>query len=189
MLSATLLAFGYNTNKLRMICYGINPSKISVIHSFNSTIGSTWRNKHQITYKPYVQPCYKDHDHKNMSLNRPMSPHVTIYAPSMPSTTSIVQRISGAILTFYALCLSGGTLFLSNGIETYVSIIQSLDLSRFSILLIKFTFGAPFTFHYFNAYRYTLWNMGKMLKMKDVYSTSYKAIIAAAVLNVLFALL
>ncbi|KPJ06594.1 hypothetical protein RR48_14333 [Papilio machaon] len=30
-----------------------------------------------------------------MDLNRPMSPHLTIYAPTLPAMTSIAQRITG----------------------------------------------------------------------------------------------
>lgn len=40
-------------------------------------------------------------------------------------------------MTGYAIILAGGALFLTNGIETYVSVIQSLDLSRPSIFIIK----------------------------------------------------
>ncbi|XP_030040308.2 succinate dehydrogenase cytochrome b560 subunit, mitochondrial [Manduca sexta] len=147
------------------------------------------RHKHQLSFKPYVPPCYTDHDQKNMTLKRPMSPHLTIYAPTLPAMTSILQRITGSILTFYALLLSGGTLFLSNGVETYVTIIQSLDLSRMSLFVIKILLGAPFCFHYCNGMRYCMWTLGKMLAMKDVYDTSYKSMVAAAVLSILFALL
>lgn len=55
--------------------------------------------KHKITYQPYTAPPPTCHDFKNMSLNRPMSPHLTIFAPTLPAMTSIVQRITG----FFAL--------------------------------------------------------------------------------------
>ncbi|CAK1553976.1 unnamed protein product [Leptosia nina] len=147
------------------------------------------KSKHQITYQPYRMPEFKPHDKKNMDLNRPMSPHLLIYAPTEPAMTSIVERITGVILTFYAILLSCGTLFLSNGVETYVSIIQSLDLSRPMIFLIKLSLGAPFAFHYFNGIRFCLWNAGKMLAMKDVQDSAKKVYIGTAVLSLLFAIL
>lgn len=52
---------------------------------------------HQIKYMPYVPLCDQDHDHKNMSLKRPMSPHLTVYAPTLPAMTSIAQRATGMI--------------------------------------------------------------------------------------------
>ncbi|XP_072930315.1 succinate dehydrogenase cytochrome b556 subunit-like [Epargyreus clarus] len=145
---------------------------------------------HQITFKPYEPPCLpKQHDYKNMALNRPMSPHLTIYAPTITATTSIFQRITGIILVFYAVMLSGGSLFLSNGIETYVSMIQSLDMNRISILLIKLIMGAPFAFHYFNGIRFCMWNAARWMAMKDVYDTARKCFILTAVMTVLFALI
>ncbi|XP_063837937.1 succinate dehydrogenase cytochrome b560 subunit, mitochondrial-like [Ostrinia nubilalis] len=147
------------------------------------------QGKHQITFKPYVAPCYKDHDAKNMGLKRPMSPHLTIYAPTMPAMTSILQRITGIIATFYACMLSAGTLFLSNGVESYVSMIQSLDLSRPMILLIKVLAGAPFAYHYFFGIRFCIWNSGRWLTLKDVNSSVKPLFIATAVSMFFFAIL
>lgn len=144
---------------------------------------------HQITYKPYVAPCYKDHDHKNMGLKRPMSPHLTVYGPTVPSMTSIAQRITGTILTSYAILISGGTLFLSNGIDTYVSMIQSLDLSRPLLFILKVLLGAPFAYHYFCGIRFCAWNAGKWLDMKTVYSTARQSFILTAAVALFFALL
>ncbi|KAL4717747.1 hypothetical protein ACJJTC_000896 [Scirpophaga incertulas] len=151
--------------------------------------GSSGESKHKLTYKPYVPQCYKDHDHKNMGLKRPMSPHLTAYAPTLPSVTSIFQRITGTILTCYAIMLSGGALFLSNGVDTYVSMIQSLDLSWLSRFIIKIILGMPFTFHYFCGIRFCAWNAGKWLNMKEVYSTAHKSLILTGALAALFALL
>lgn len=53
------------------------------------------KSKFQIVYKPYLPPAFKPHDKKNMDINRPMSPHVFIYAPTEPAMTSIVERITG----------------------------------------------------------------------------------------------
>ncbi|XP_059059918.1 succinate dehydrogenase cytochrome b560 subunit, mitochondrial-like [Achroia grisella] len=155
----------------------------------NATIRGTLRYKHQVTYKPYVKPYYTDHDYKNMSLKRPMSPHLTIYAPTLPAMTSITQRITGAVTSLYALLVAGGTLFLSNGVESYVSAIQSLDLSSPSIFLIKLIMGAPFAYHYLCGIRFCAWNAGKWLAMKDVYATAQKCIILATIVTIFFAIL
>ncbi|XP_047990406.1 succinate dehydrogenase cytochrome b560 subunit, mitochondrial-like isoform X2 [Leguminivora glycinivorella] len=139
-------------------------------------------------YKNYQPPCHEDHDHKNMRLKRPMSPHLTIYGPTLPAMTSIAQRITGSIVTFYALILAGGSLFLSNGIDSIVSMIQSLNLNRFFIFLLKIIIGYPFAFHYFCGIRFCLFNVGKIMEKPQVYKTGYQAIIAGAVLAVFFAL-
>ncbi|XP_063534668.1 succinate dehydrogenase cytochrome b560 subunit, mitochondrial-like [Cydia strobilella] len=139
-------------------------------------------------YKPYQAPCHDDHDHKNMRLNRPMSPHLTIYAPTLPAMTSISQRITGAIVSFYTIILSGGALFLSNGIDSIVSMIQSLNLNSFFIFILKIFVGLPFAYHYFCGIRFCLFNMGKFMDKASVYKSAHQAIIAGGVLAVLFAL-
>ncbi|KAF9800676.1 hypothetical protein SFRURICE_015330 [Spodoptera frugiperda] len=144
---------------------------------------------HEIKFTPYVKPPPIDLDHKNMAVNRPMSPHLTVYAPTVPSMTSIAQRATGCVLTFYALSLAIGALFLSNGVETYVSMIQSLKLGYMTTVAIKLVLGFPFAYHYFNAMRYIIWNMARMLDMKSVYQTASQAAIAAVVLAVVFALI
>lgn len=97
--------------------------------------------------------------------------------------------ISGCVLTFYAFSLAVGALFFSNGVESYVSMIQSLGLGYISTVVIKLILGFPFAYHYFNAIRYVIWNMAKMLDMKSVYQTASQAAIAAVVLAFLFALI
>ncbi|XP_063381770.1 succinate dehydrogenase cytochrome b560 subunit, mitochondrial-like [Cydia fagiglandana] len=138
-------------------------------------------------YKPYQAPPFEDHDHKNMRLNRPMSPHLTIYAPTLPAMTSIAQRATGSILTFYAIVLSGGALFLSNGIDSIVSMIQSLNLNSFFILILKIILGLPFGYHYFCGIRFCLFNIGKIMDKASLYQTGYQAIIAGGILAVLVA--
>lgn len=95
----------------------------------------------------------------------------------------------GVVALSYALLVASGALFLPNGVESYVSMIQSFDLSRASIFIIKVLLGAPFAFHYANGIRYCAWNAGKWLALKDVYATAQKAFIATGVLTVLFAFL
>lgn len=97
--------------------------------------------------------------------------------------------VSGIIITFYGLLLACGSLFLSNGVETYVSMIQSLDLSRPLIFIIKIILGAPFVYHYFNGIRFCMWNAGRWLDMKDVYATARKSFVATAVVTLIFALI
>lgn len=107
----------------------------------------------------------------------------------MAQYVTLFFLIPGSILTFYALSLACGSLFLSNGVETYVSMIQSLHMGRMTIFIIKIILGAPFAYHYFNGIRYVIWNTAKFLEVKQVYDTSKKATMAAVVATILFALI
>lgn len=79
----------------------ITPSSLSLTERVNLSgkdscgCGDSQGSGSKIIFKTYVPPPKKTHDEKNMSLNRPMSPHLTIYAPTLPAMTSIVQRITG----------------------------------------------------------------------------------------------
>ncbi|XP_041987161.1 succinate dehydrogenase cytochrome b560 subunit, mitochondrial-like [Aricia agestis] len=153
------------------------PVQFSVIKRYECNTPS----RHGVTYEQYKKPPPMSHDEKNMCLNRPMSPHVTIYAPTLPAMTSIVQRATGIMLYGYALLLAGGALFLPNGIETYVSMIQSLDLSENCILAARMLIAAPFMYHYFIGLRFIMWNAGKLLSMKQIYATAWVSILAAII--------
>ena len=59
----------------------------------NCTVSKSKGNS--VKYVPYVFHRDPDHDHKNMVLKRPMSPHMTHYAPTLPAMTSIAQRATG----------------------------------------------------------------------------------------------
>ncbi|KPJ10277.1 Succinate dehydrogenase cytochrome b560 subunit, mitochondrial [Papilio machaon] len=188
-LTWTLLILKYT----KLLFYQTTPC-LQLVTSFASVPcgkkggGDGGGGKHTVTYKPYTPPQYKPHDKKNMDLNRPMSPHLTIYAPTLPAMTSIAQRITGVIVLSYAILVAFGSLFLPNGIDSYVSMIQSLDMGTFTIILLKMILGAPFAYHYFNGIRYCAWNAGKWLAMKDVYETARKSFILTAVFTVLFSL-
>ncbi|XP_026331912.1 succinate dehydrogenase cytochrome b560 subunit, mitochondrial-like [Hyposmocoma kahamanoa] len=146
-------------------------------------------SKHKIIYKPYTKPCYMDHDHKNMTLKRPMSPHLTIYGPTLPAMTSITQRITGTIVTFYAVMMAGGALFMPCGIDSYVALIQSLNLPDALVIIIKFFLGLPFSYHYFIGIRYVLFNMAKFMVLKEAYQSAYIALVTSVATSAAFAVL
>lgn len=48
-----------------------------------------------ITFKKFEAPITQHHDVKNALLNRPMSPHMTIYKFPLPAMLSITHRATG----------------------------------------------------------------------------------------------
>lgn len=57
----------------------------------------------KITYKQFETPKEEHHDIRNARLNRPMSPHLTIYAPQLTSMLSITHRAAGKVLVDVSL--------------------------------------------------------------------------------------
>ncbi|XP_011553837.3 succinate dehydrogenase cytochrome b560 subunit, mitochondrial [Plutella xylostella] len=154
---------------------------ISKLHQKDPCVaaGGGFKSRHDIKYQPYEAPCPEDHDAKNMRLKRPMSPHLTIYGPTLTAMTSIAQRISGIMLVGYYSLLAAGALLLTDGIDTYISLIQGLNLSETMVICIKFIIAFTFWYHYMNGLRFCIWNLAKMLDLKTVYLTGYLALGAA----------
>ncbi|XP_075990587.1 succinate dehydrogenase cytochrome b556 subunit-like [Anticarsia gemmatalis] len=176
----------------RCIIEGLQYNRSSLLHIRPCLLNLTSSKKgggHQITYTDYKKPCYEQHDYKNMKLKRPMSPHLTVYAPNIASMTSIGERISGVVVASYAVLLAFGALFLSNGVETYVSIIQSLNLGFFSTFILKLILGFPWSFHYCNGIRWTAFNSLRWLELPQVRASAMKAVQASIIMTVLFALI
>nr|YP_009775872.1 succinate dehydrogenase subunit 3 [Bartramia patens]QJA16098.1 succinate dehydrogenase subunit 3 [Bartramia patens] len=123
-----------------------------------------------------------------MKINRPLSPHLTIYKPQLTSTLSIFHRISGA---FLAIMVFSSILFLKIG-----------DLNLTSYYLYWYAFFFLFYFywlissvvnfsllvlcyHMSNGIRHLLWDLGFSLELSKVYTSGIIMLFCAAFLAVL----
>nr|YP_009158680.1 succinate dehydrogenase subunit 3 [Syntrichia filaris]AKO73333.1 succinate dehydrogenase subunit 3 [Syntrichia filaris] len=122
-----------------------------------------------------------------MKINRPLSPHLTIYKPQLTSTFSIFHRISGA---FLAIMVFFSILFLKIG-----------DLNLTSYYLYRYAFSSTFYFHWLissvvnfsllalcyhmsNGIRHLLWDLGFFLELSKVYTSGIIMLFSAAFLAV-----
>nr|ACI95893.1 succinate dehydrogenase subunit 3 [Isoetes engelmannii]ACK38298.1 succinate dehydrogenase subunit 3 [Isoetes engelmannii]ACK38312.1 succinate dehydrogenase subunit 3 [Isoetes engelmannii] len=95
-----------------------------------------------------------------MKINRPLSPHLTIYKPQLTSTFSIFHRISGALLAakvlfslpFWKIGDLSLTFYHSYSFFFFV-------FHWFIILLVNLTFLA-FCYHMSNGVRHLWWDRG-----------------------------
>ncbi|CAG9787908.1 unnamed protein product [Diatraea saccharalis] len=139
----------------------------------------------KISFKKFEPTQEEHHDIRNAKLKRPMSPHLTIYAPQLTSMLSITHRTAGVILSTYISALGIGALMLPNDVSHYVTMIESLNLSPATIFLAKAVLAAPFGYHFANGIRHLYWDTARGLTIKEVYSTGY-AMLAVAVATTLF---
>nr|YP_009918902.1 succinate dehydrogenase subunit 3 [Chorisodontium aciphyllum]AHG59035.1 succinate dehydrogenase subunit 3 [Dicranum scoparium]QMJ96167.1 succinate dehydrogenase subunit 3 [Chorisodontium aciphyllum] len=122
-----------------------------------------------------------------MKINRPLSPHLTIYKPQLTSTFSIFHRISGA---FLASMVFFSILFPKIG-----------DLNLTSYYLYRYAFSFTFYFHWLissvvnfsllalcyhmsNGIRHLLWDLGFFLELSKVYTSGIIMLFCAAFLAV-----
>ncbi|KOB66292.1 Succinate dehydrogenase C [Operophtera brumata] len=140
-----------------------------------------------VTFKKFEEPRVEHHDVKNTRLNRPLSPHMTIYSFPLPAMLSITHRASGIILTTYASAMGIGALCLPNDISYYMTIVESLNLSAATIFAAKALIASPLGYHLANGIRHLYWDTAKGLSIKEVYATGYAMLAASVVITLLLA--
>lgn len=126
-------------------------------------------------------------DERNARLGREMSPHLTIYKPQLTSMLSITHRGTGVVLSCAVWGLGLAALISPQDIASYVSVIEGLHLSSGTLTAIKFILAYPFAYHTANGIRHLLWDTGRFLKIKQVYSTGYAMVAISFVLASLLA--
>ncbi|XP_054273470.1 succinate dehydrogenase cytochrome b560 subunit, mitochondrial-like [Macrosteles quadrilineatus] len=131
-------------------------------------------------------PVTESHDQKNMRLKRPMSPHLLIYKPQLTSMLSITHRITGVALSVYALGFAAFSLS-PGSFPHMVEAIQAMHIAAPVVFTSKLILSLPVSYHLCNGIRHLVWDFGKALTIKDVYTTGYILCAATAVLTVVFA--
>lgn len=91
---------------------------------------------------------------KNERLERPISPHLTIYKFQMTSVLSITHRTTGLIQSGALSAFALGSLALSAPFPAYLEALQSAQMGGAMIFAAKFALAWPFTFHLFNGCRH-----------------------------------
>lgn len=111
---------------------------------------------------------------KHMKINRPLSPHLTIYTPQLTSTLSIFHRISGAFLAstllLTILCLKVCELSMNVFVCYWCVLCITTYLNWFVFALTNLALLA-LCYHMSNGIRHFLWDWGLCLDLPKVYST------------------
>nr|YP_010736362.1 succinate dehydrogenase subunit 3 [Zygnema circumcarinatum]QKQ14690.1 succinate dehydrogenase subunit 3 [Zygnema circumcarinatum]WEL36335.1 succinate dehydrogenase subunit 3 [Zygnema circumcarinatum] len=120
-----------------------------------------------------------------MKINRPLSPHLTIYKPQLTSTLSILHRISGAflasILLFTLFCLKLSDLSLSFYAFYWCVFNVLAYLNWFLLGLINLALLA-LCYHMSNGIRHLIWDLGFCLDLSKVYTSGILMLVCAVLL-------
>jgi len=126
---------------------------------------------------------------KNDRLQRPMSPHLTIYKMQMTSVLSITHRFTGlaqsGIMYGYAILAVAS----SQNHAALLAQVQGLGLGPAVITAAKFAIAWPFVYHLFNGLRHLSWDMGKGFQMTDLYKTGWTVVALSVVFAAALALM
>ncbi|KAK2756462.1 hypothetical protein FQN54_005355 [Arachnomyces sp. PD_36] len=112
-------------------------------------------------------------------LNRPVSPHLSIYQPQLTWYLSIFHRmtggaVSGGLYVFATAYLVAPLFGWHLESASLAAAFGSLPLAAKFALKLGVAF--PFTFHCFNGVRHMVWDFGKQLSNKQVIRTGWTVI-------------
>eukprot|EP01137_Pigoraptor_chileana_P035193 Opistho-2@28874 len=135
------------------------------------------------TASPYSKPFFE----KNALLNRPMSPHLTIYKLQLTSMLSITHRGTGI---FLSLATSAGAIFMltsSEPLQHYVDKIKEMKLPAVVPFAAKFLIAWPIAFHTANGIRHLNWDLARGLQIPQVYRSGYVVLAVSAIAGLILA--
>ena len=112
---------------------------------------------------------------------RPLSPNIQIYRPQLTSVLSIVHRITGVLLSAFAVWLVVWLSAAAVGPRAY-AVVQAATASWIGrTLLLTATFA--FFLHLCGGIRHLVWDTGRGFKLRSIYLSGWLVLAASVVLT------
>lgn len=112
---------------------------------------------------------------------RPLSPNIQIYRPQLTSVLSIANRITGVILSAYAVGLAIWLIAAAAGPEFYATMHGLIRSWVGQILLFACTFA--FFLHLCGGIRHLTWDAGYGFSLCAIYTSGWTVVAATVVLT------
>jgi len=122
-----------------------------------------------------IRPNEKFFD-KNLRMERPMSPHVTIYAFPLPALTSGTHRFTGLFLSGAIVATGCAALVTPEPISVYLDIVKDMHLPLWATIPFKTALCFPVAYHTINGVRHLVYDLGIGYTMKNTYASAYVGI-------------
>lgn len=113
---------------------------------------------------------------------RPRSPNIQIYRPQLTSVLSIVNRITGVVLSACSVVLVVWLIAAATGLQAYV-VVQGVIASWIGQVVL---FGCTFAFflHLCGGIRHLVWDTGRGFDLRSIYASGWAMVAASVVLTV-----
>ncbi|MGY9046819.1 succinate dehydrogenase [Puniceibacterium antarcticum] len=115
--------------------------------------------------------------------NRPLSPHLTIYAPQLTSMTSILTRITGNALILGMILIVWWLIAAASGAESF-STADAVLTSWFGDLVMFLSLWALW-YHTLAGVRHLIWDQAVGLDLDTAYKLGYAVIAGSVILTIL----
>jgi len=114
--------------------------------------------------------------------SRPLSPNIQIYRPQLTSVLSILNRITGILLSACAVVLVVWLIAAAWGPQTYAPVREAIGSWIGRIFLFGATFG--FFLHLCGGIRHLVWDTVHGFELRSIYISGWAVVVASAVLTV-----
>lgn len=115
---------------------------------------------------------------------RPLSPHLQIYKVELPMLLSGLHRITGIALSVGSILLVAWILSAVLSAESFASMNRFLGGFIGQFVLFGWTFSL--IYHSVSGIRHLIWDTGRLLEVKQIYSSS-KIVVAITIVLTLLA--
>ncbi|MEX2496982.1 MAG: succinate dehydrogenase, cytochrome b556 subunit [Woeseia sp.] len=118
------------------------------------------------------------------NVQRPLSPHLSIYRWPITMTMSILHRVSGVLLSLGFILFAVWLMAAANGAETYDRVTGFMESLLGRLLLI--VLSAAFFFHLASGLRHLIWDMGFGFEIRQANAGSWAIVVSTVLLTLLY---
>jgi succinate dehydrogenase / fumarate reductase cytochrome b subunit len=111
------------------------------------------------------------------TIERPLSPHLSVYRMQINMAMSIVHRVTGAALYFGTLLLAAWLISAALGAEAFGFVNQLLGHPLGLLILLGYTWAV--IHHMLGGVRHLIWDTGRAFDLGSVDALSWFTIIAS----------
>jgi succinate dehydrogenase / fumarate reductase cytochrome b subunit len=113
---------------------------------------------------------------------RPLSPNIQIYRPQLTSVLSILNRITGILLSAFAVAMVVWLVAAAWGPQSYAVVQRAIASWIGQIVL----FGATFAFflHLCGGIRHLVWDTVHGFELRSIYISGWAVVVGSVVLTV-----
>ena len=113
---------------------------------------------------------------------RPLSPNIQLYRPQLTSVLSILNRLTGVLLSIAAIALVIWLLAAAAGPHAY-AIVQTA-LASWTGQVILFGCTLAFFLHFFGGIRHLVWDTVHGFDLRTIYRSGWAVVAASIVMTV-----
>ncbi len=118
------------------------------------------------------------------NIDRPLSPHLSIYRWPITMVLSILHRMTGIVLSLGFVMLAVWLFDVASGPDAYAVFQEYMNTAVGKLLLIGWSFA--FFYHLSNGVRHLYWDTGRGLEKEQATRSAWLTLIMAVALTAVF---